>query len=92
MYFILRKDIQDAHTLIEELKKRNLVRSQCSCQNKNYFAIATWLPNKYKREYIFLSERMCCNDPRISWTFNRIQCTSQSQFLQNIDNNLDGLA
>ena len=85
MYYILKEDIKDLDSLINELKNRMLKRNKYSCNKCNAFAVATWFASTEIREYLFLSERVCCSDPRISWITSRKQCTSEEEFLTKID-------
>lgn len=84
MNYILKMDIKDFDALIAELKKRYLARSEHSCNKRNAFGIATYFAGEV-REFIFLSERMCCSEPRISWITSRKRCTSEEDFLSEID-------
>ena len=84
MNYILKTDIKDFDALIAELNKRYLVRSEHSCNKHNAFGIATYFWGEV-RKFIFLSERMCCSDPMVSWITSRKRCVSEDEFLSEID-------
>lgn len=83
--YILKEDIKDLSAFINELKKRYLTRSIYSCKQRNVFGIATHFAGTEIREYILLTEKMCCSDPHISWITSRKQCKSEEEFLQKVD-------
>ena len=84
MNYILKTDIKDFDALVAELKKRYLARSGHSCNKRNAFGIATYFGAEV-REFIFLSERMCCSEPTVSWITSRKRCMSEEEFLSEID-------
>lgn len=85
MSYILKKDVKDFDSLVNELKRNGLSRSEYSCNKRNTFAIATHFAGTEIREFIFLSERMCSQDPHSSWITSRKQCESEEEFLTKID-------
>lgn len=89
MYYILKQDTKDWGGLIKQLKKRYMVRCEYSCNQRNAFGIATHFVGTSIREFIFLSEKMCCDDPRMSWVTSRKQCKSGEEFLAKIDEKID---
>jgi len=88
MMYILKQDIKDLGALIEALKKRNLVRSEYSYNGHDAFGVATHFNKTEANEFIVLSERMCCSDPKFSWITARKQCMSEQEFLDKIDNEI----
>jgi hypothetical protein len=88
MYYILKSNIKNLGLLINELKKRNLVRSEYSYNEHEAFGVATHFAGTDTKEFIVLSERMCCSDPKFSWVTYRKQCSSEEEFLSKIDEKL----
>ena len=88
MYYILKNNIKDLGSLINELEKRNLVRCEYSYNGHDAFGVATHFNKTEDNEFIVLSERMCCGDPKFSWVTYRKQCSSEEEFLSKIDEKL----
>lgn len=86
--YIMRENIEDLDKLIQRLRERSLTGSVFSCRRENAKGVATFISTSHQFEYILLSEKMCSNDPRYSWTACRKCYESEDAFLSEIDKRL----
>ena len=86
--YIMRENIEDLDKLIQRLRERSFTGSIFSCRRENAKGVATFISTSRQFEYILLSEKMCSNDPRYSWTACRKRYESEVDFLREIDKQL----
>lgn len=84
----MRENIEDLDKLIQRLQERSFTGSIFGCRRENAKGVATFISTSRQLEYILLSEKMCCDDPRYSWTACRKRYESEVAFLSEIDKRL----
>ena len=84
----MRENIEDLDKLVQRLRERSFTGSIFSCRRENAKGVATFISTSHQFEYILLSEKMCSDDPRYSWTACRERYESEVDFLIEIDKRL----
>lgn len=81
------KSQKQLNVLIKKLKKHKYINSEYSCNKDDTIALALYDGDLLDKCYIFLNERMCCDDPYISWVNNRTEVFSEEEFIKHVENN-----
>ena len=84
----MRENIEDLDKLIQRLRERSFTGSIFSCRRESAKGVATFISTSKQFEYILLSEKMCSDNPRYSWTAFRKRYESEVDFLSEIDKRL----
>lgn len=77
---------QDIDEIVNALEKNGYINTRMGALRINAIGVAT-TPNAYKggqKSYAFLSDRMCSENPHVSWTFCRKQCFTKDEFINNL--------
>lgn len=86
--YIMCENIEDLDKLIQRLRERSFTGSIYSCRRENAKGVVTFISTSRPCEYILLSEKMCCDDPKYSWTAYRRRYENEAAFLSEIDKRL----
>jgi hypothetical protein len=86
--YIMCEDIEDLDKLIQRLRERSFTGSIFSCRRENAKGVAVFISTSRPFEYILLSENMCDDDPKYSWTACRKRYENEVAFLSEIDKRL----
>ncbi len=81
MFYILTRDKKELRAIADTLVKNGYEDSRI-CPLDNAIGIAT-TPSACKENpmFTYLHPSMVCDNPHISWTFNRKECKTREEFL-----------